>query len=919
MNSNFSTGSLVHVRNRDWVVEPDSTPDLLHLRPLAGAESESAYIIPDLEPEPLRASVFDMPNPESLGNLEEIRLLQDAVRMKLRAGAGPFRSFGNIAVEPRAYQLVPLLMALRLPTIRLLIADDVGVGKTIEAGLIVRELMDRGEISRFTVLCPPHLVDQWQKELAEHFNIQAVAITPGTIRKLESKLPNGESIFSHCQCTIVSLDYIKSDRHCPKFENHAPECIVVDEAHACTLLGTGHQKRFALLKRLANDTDRHIIMLTATPHSGNEVGFYNLLSLLKPHFASLKDANQHQRENMREQLARHFVQRQRADIQKWEANVRIFPKRIPGEIKYNLSDEWGRLFDDIQAYCKTVAEERAAAGNRLAWYSTISLLRCVSSSPAAAVSALHSRLNNAMPDISLDDAADDLLDNDYIVSTSDAEELLQGGEDADILHEFINRAQGLKGVEHDPKLRCLVDNALRDELLRNDCHPIIFCRYIHTADYVAEELKKAFPDYTVTAITGSLAHDMREKEVEELGKAPKRILVATDCLSEGINLQDYFDAVVHYDLAWNPTRHEQREGRVDRYGQKEKKVYCLMFYGKDNPIDGFILNVILKKADIISKELGVKVPVPDDKVAITNALMQAALLKREEMPALEKDMMLDFGDVIWKDVKEKANRTIFNHNSLRPEDVLPEWERQSSLIGSQHDVQRFVQSSCSFLRTPLTSTARGASFGLNTNTLPDVLREELADFLPAGRSRISFEMGGNGTFVSRSHPLVVSLADYVMEQSLENDGQLIHRAAVTPVQSEHVSVRTVLYFTRMRHRLTYSYANKTKTIMAEEAVVLVSRHGQPLDILPHQEMEWVRALVPMGDIHPSRAKQMTEAAIQVFQTSANRVDALANARAAQLLEDHTRVRAAARAAGNVTVDACYPVDLLAVSVLVPQI
>lgn len=144
--------------------------------------------------------------------------------------------------------------------------------------------------------------------------------------------------------------------------------------------------------------------------------------------------------------------------------------------------------------------------------------------------------------------------------------------------------------------------------------------------------------------------------------------------------------------------------------------------------------------------------------------------------------------------------------------------------------------------------------------------------------------------------------------------------AVTPVQSEHVTTRTVLYFTRMRHHLSFSFGNITKTIMAEEAVVLVSRPRQPLAILPHEEMEWVRALVPQGDMPLGLATQEVERATTLFRDSEAEVNALAEARAAQLLEDHQRVRSAAHVeAGSVRVEACHPVDVIAVSVLLPAV
>ena len=173
----FVAGNLVRARGREWVVQPDSQQELLRLRPLGGADDDSIAIIPELEFEPVVPAVFPWPTSQQLGNHSAALLLRDALRLKLRAGAGPFRSFGNIAVEPRAYQLVPLLMALRLNTVRLLIADDVGIGKTIEAGLIVRELMDRGEVTRLAVLCPPHLVEQWQQELASHFILPLLHLT----------------------------------------------------------------------------------------------------------------------------------------------------------------------------------------------------------------------------------------------------------------------------------------------------------------------------------------------------------------------------------------------------------------------------------------------------------------------------------------------------------------------------------------------------------------------------------------------------------------------------------------------------------------------------------------------------------------------------------------------------------------------
>src|SRR3990172_7817892 len=141
----FTVGSLVKVRGREWVVLPESEEDLLVLRPLGGTEDEITGIYLPLET--VAPAAFDLPDPTQAGDYCSARLLRDAVRLGFRSSAGPFRSFARLGLEPRPYQLVPLLMSLKLDPIRLLVADDVGIGKTIEAGLIARELLDRGEIN----------------------------------------------------------------------------------------------------------------------------------------------------------------------------------------------------------------------------------------------------------------------------------------------------------------------------------------------------------------------------------------------------------------------------------------------------------------------------------------------------------------------------------------------------------------------------------------------------------------------------------------------------------------------------------------------------------------------------------------------------------------------------------------------------
>ena len=282
-------------------------------------------------------------------------------------------------------------MALRLPTVRLLIADDVGIGKTIEAGLILRELVDRGEVDRFSVLCPPHLVDQWTGELKSKFDLDAVAVTASSAAKLERGLPVSQTLFDAYPFTVVSLDYIKGDRRRDSFARACPGLVVVDEAHSCVGTHLSRQQRFQLLRTIAADPQRHLVLLTATPHSGDEQAFDRLLGLLDPEFSSLSLEN----ESTRIRLARHFVQRRRADIigRDW-GEERAFPKHDTAERPYDLDSEHRAFHEVVLDYCLEVVEGAGSdqRRQRLAFWGTLALMRCVGSSPAAAASALRNRL-----------------------------------------------------------------------------------------------------------------------------------------------------------------------------------------------------------------------------------------------------------------------------------------------------------------------------------------------------------------------------------------------------------------------------------------------------------------------------------------------------------------------------------------------
>lgn len=931
----YSPGSLVRARGREWIVLTGSDPETLRVRPVSGSEEDGTLIHLALEPEPVCAARFPRPAVAQRASHDAALLLRDALLLSLRRGAGPFRGAGQIAVEPRAYQLVPLLMALKLDPVRLLIADDVGVGKTIEAGLIARELLDRGDIERTAVLCPPHLVDQWLGELETRFHIRAVGVTATSAGRLERNLPPSESVFSAHPHTVVSLDYIKSDRRRADFLRTCPDFVIVDEVHTCAAAGAGRHQRYELLRGLTESPTRNLVLLTATPHSGDEAAFFRLLSLLDRDFGLLAEATGEERARLRERLARHFVQRRRPDIAEWKEG-NLFPVRETKELTYELTGGWQKLFDEVLDYCAAVV---AAAGGderraRLNFWGTLALMRCVASSPAAAVQALRTRAG-----LEESEDAESLLDQIFdggadALSEDDVEPSAGGDEPA--LGSLIAQAEKLAGQAGDPKLKLLTEHL--GELVSDGFNPVVFCRFIATAHYLARHLDGHFADVTVAVVTGELTSDERREKVEALGEADRRLLIATDCLSEGVNLQEHFDSVVHYDLSWNPTRHEQREGRVDRFGQKEKIVRTTLLYGANNPVDGAVLDVILRKGARIREELGVPVPLPDDGHTLSRALMQAVLLRSRAKDG-QRQLTLDFMELPeakaietkWQDAAEKAkqSRTVFRQRRLKPEEVLPEWQKTVAAVGGLAEVQRFADRSLARLGSGLEVLRRG--FKAPLSPLPEEVRERLEAEGLTGTLRIDFDNppASGCRPVQRSHPLVSVLAETLLERTLAHPADATDTAGDPPADpgvlgrvgcwvSAAVTERTTVTLLRLRHQLvTQRPSRGATTLLVEEATALAWSGAAGASLVEGADALALLVPEPAGDPPLHVRDRMAAQALELVALRAADLDAFAERRAEALLADHRRVREAAAARGSYAVKALLPPDIVAVYVLLP--
>jgi len=935
----FAVGSLVSARGREWVVLPDSGEDLLVLRPLGGTDEEIAGILLALED--VQPAQFDPPDPTSVGDHRSARLLRDALRLGFRSSAGPFRSFGRLGFEPRPYQLVPMLMALKLDPVRILIADDVGIGKTIEAGLIARELLDRGEVRQLSVLCPPPLAEQWQAELRDKFHIDAVLVLPGTARRLERGTSMGQSLFEVHPFTVVSTDFIKSVRRRDEFLRTCPNLVIVDEAHTCAFAAgvhRGRHQRHELVSRLAQAPNRHLLLVTATPHSGKEEAFRSLLSFLDPDFAQLpEDLAGEANAAHRRRLAAHFVQRRRADIRHFMQEATPFPERETTEISYRLSRDYARLFDRVLAHAResVLDESGEAYRRRVRWWSALALLRSLASSPAAAAATLRARARVA--------GAEDVEDLEEIGrrsvldlvedETTEGIDVVPGGDIGELaddeaknrrrLSEMAKQADGLRGAE-DQKLQQAIP--LVRSLLDDGFSPILFCRFIPTADYLAGQLREALgKGVEVASVTGLLPPEEREQRVRELGEMPKRVLVCTDCLSEGINLQQHFNAVLHYDLSWNPTRHEQREGRVDRFGQPRKLVRTLTYYGIDNRIDGIVIDVLLRKHEKIRNSLGISVPVPGDVEQVVEALFEGLLLREktpdapylpgfEEFIRPKKEELYQAWDAA--EAREKRSRTMFAQEGIKADEVAEVLGLAREAVGSGVDVARFMYEAVTAGGGMV--SRRNGLYEFDLREMTRAARDRMGIEQAPLKARFEATVQPGEVSLTRTHPIVEGLASHVLDAALDpiESG---HARRCGAIRTRSVSRRTTLLLLRHRYHIIHYVDGSEVPLLAEDSQ-LAAFTGPAIgpEWLTAEETERLLGAEPAANITPEQAAEFVREVIDESHHLRATLNSIATQRADVLLEAHLQVRRSAKLPGRRPhIETKPPPDILGIYVYLP--
>lgn len=954
----YKTGTLVEFRSRPWGVQQSSDKNLLVIKPLGGTDAETIGLYKPLYGDQLDAIVnsynFQKPTAEDIGANsypEAARILYNACRLSFRDIAGPFQCLGRLSFEPRPYQMVPLILALKHKQIRLLISDDVGIGKTLEALLIAKELLDRREIQRFAIICLPHLCEQWQNEIRDKFGLEAEIIRSSTVSRLEKNMRANQNVFRDIPFQIISIDYIKSSDRKPMFLQHCPEFIIVDEAHTCAKpkgANKGQQLRHSLLADLAK-SDRHIVLLTATPHSGNSEEFQSVIGLLKPEFQhyTLENARQ------REELSHYFIQRRRADIKPYVGNDVIFPTRVPFDAKYELSVQYHSLLMDIIDYVREgvkVAKSLGKVQQRYIYWDLLALIRGVMSSPEAGISMLQNKItkhSNDSDEIAEDeekiykfnDALKDGLTGDDVIPESYEE---SSNSEKNKFRSFIATLRDIKEKRQDNKVAELTKNI--EFALNSGYNPIVFCQYIQTAEYCKNYIvkhiagNKKYKDVAVEVITSRLTDEDRKMKINELSKTPRHILVCTDCLSEGVNLQMGFNCIIHYDLPWNPNRMEQRNGRIDRFGQTEKEVGIFTLFDEDtNPVDKIIMKVLYRKQNQIRKSLGVYIPIADNDSSLMESIMEEIIVLDTRKQIIKQPSLFDMDEFketteehdkrIQRAVEiEKKSHTYFAHNTkaLDPTRLIESLDEAKKVIGDINDTRDFVISELRHAGVNVKTDNAPLCYSFQFIELEDNLKpyfQRAAD--KKGTVRISFASPTPKSYmyIGRNHTFVEDLSRGVVNDTI-NGGSL---GACRALVVETDKVKTVTTVLLMRVRSVISETKRNDHQLVGEEMIFLGYKGkvENHDFISEEECrELFLKSQATGDVDLIAQRSTFNRRLNWINdemTLRQHTDEIATERANNLVRSFAQYRTYLSEAEYQVVSPVLPMDVIAAFVYTPKV
>lgn len=618
--------------------------------------------------------------PKYDGDGELLRLGLQAYFLGIAYEFDPYFGLSISRVDPLPHQLEAVYdYLLKLARVRFLLADDAGAGKTIMAGLLIRELKLRGLAERILIVCPSNLTFQWERELKDKFEERFKRIVGADLNSysMNQWIENKQ--------IITSLDLAKRDQVLPGLRQAEWDLVIVDEAHRMSASDPEHRTQRYRLGELLRDTSSHILLLTATPHKGDPENFTFFLQLLdEDAFADVRSI----REAMDRRRAPFYLRRtkeamvyfpERQQDGTWIAR-KIFTKRIPHTIQFSIDGPEDQLYRDVTRYVKQQSAQAAANGEdprarAIGFLMSLYQRRLASSTYAMRhslenrVKRLRDNLQRAQElaktapfDIPTDEELEEMEDEererleDIIEAVSLARNAKEVQEEISQLTELAKQAKAVEDSGTEAKLSRLKELLQKEGFFDHpDKRLLLFTEFKDTLEYLVGCLKNW--GFRVGFIHGGMKPGSRNEPGSRIFAEAQfwagetQVLVATEAAGEGINLHCCY-MLFNYDIPWNPNRLEQRMGRIHRYGQKKD---CLIFnFVAANTIEGRVLQKLLEKLQEIRDALD------DDAVFnVVGEILPSAHLERVLRDYYAGELgEEDLEDRLLRDVKEEKFRAI---------------------------------------------------------------------------------------------------------------------------------------------------------------------------------------------------------------------------------------------------------------------
>lgn len=714
------------------------------------------------------------------GNGESLFLYLESHRIRNAFQFDPLYAVNVSQIDPLPHQIDAVYHHIMPnPRIRFLLADDPGAGKTIMAGLLLKELKYRGLTERTLIVVPGHLKDQWLREMKEKFQENFIVVDRSAI-----DASWGRNVFIENNQVIASMDFAKQDDVMFALKDSKWDLCVVDEAHKMSAYKYGEKisktQRYTFGELLSPLTN-YLLFLTATPHRGDPENFRLLLDLLEPgFFADIAMLS----ESIRNKDNPLFLRRLKEDLKDFEG-APIFPPRKVETVKYYLSEDEKNLYNAVTEYVQKHFNKALEKEKRNVTFALTILQRRLASSVRAIRKSLERRCERLKELYEKGQFIQEVgYDEEYLEDLEEKErwkkeeELLEKLTSAESLEDLKDEIEKLEGIvilarevekkEIETKLNELRKVMESEKIKETKDKLLIFTEARDTLEYLVEKLKRW--EYSVTYIHGGMNLDARIRAEGDFNNTPTQIMVSTEAGGEGINLQKSCWIMVNYDIPWNPNRLEQRMGRIHRYGQQhEVHIYNLIAF---DTLEGKILAKLFDKLTLIREHLG------SDRVfdVIGDVLIEKslkdlivdAIANRRTMEEILKDFERVPDEVAIKKVREASLEALATrHIDLTR--ILGEQRRAKENKLVPEYIEEFFKRSIRVLNIKMNKQQDDF---WHITSVPFEIRNQPYEFkirfgeVQREYTKVSFDkekaFKGQAEFVAMGHPLLESVVNNIL-------------------------------------------------------------------------------------------------------------------------------------------------------------